>query len=640
MLINETVNQKFVDINEKLGNAVALLDVEDNVIGRDEELFDLAIITERKETPVPLALGGAGTGKTALICSYMNILKQSGEDVYPFEIDIGAMAESEGKLKVRLSKMMGYMKELKDAILEYNPKAKMYLFIDEVHKVVTTFPRGSKIGGDLLKTSLSRAEDFCVPICATTVKEYAKHISTDEALDRRFKPIFIRELTDDVVMKVLRGWLEKYTKPSYPLSNNVDDSVLKSIIEYNKQYKSDRYEPAKSLDVLISVEAASRVYKRPINNDLVRKIFERQFGLDLNFNIDIDKCIKIIKSRIKGQPIAIDAMISMLIDIKINAAKKEMKPKFVGLFVGPTGVGKTEMAKTIASAVFDSETQIIKMDMSNFSDEFSGVRFRRELGVAAKEKPSSVIVFDELEKAHDNTLNILLTAMDEGILKYEIPGAEQDDETLEANLRNTIMFSTSNAGAKTFNKLNKHADTIFEGDVMTDDYQIAQREISAIIQEALQASELRPEFLNRVEATIPFLGLAQTTMLEIASDEIERSLAEMEMLEGIKAICPEKVNPKLAGIDTEERYSPLALYIVVERLQKKNTDVNGARYIKSLIKREIRGLLHRAAYNNPEYESFEFYTDGNCRWEVIDSAKKKGLLKIAPRNKKVHKRSS
>lgn len=635
MLMNEKVDQKFQEVNEKLGNAVALLDVKDKVIGRDEELFDLAIITERRETPVPLALGGAGTGKTALVCSYMNILKQSGEDVYPFEIDIGAMAESEGKLKVRLSKMMSYMKELKEAILEHNPNAKMYLFIDEVHKVVTNFPRGSKIGGDLLKTSLSRAEDFCVPICATTVKEYAKHISTDEALDRRFKPIFIRELNDDVVMKVLRGWLEKYTTAEYPLSNNVDDSVLESIIEYNKQYKSDKYEPAKSLDVIISLESACRVYKKPINHDLVRKIFERQFGLNLNFDIDIDNCVEVIKSRIKGQPIAIDAMISMLIDIKINAAKQEMKPKYVGLFVGPTGVGKTEMAKAIAAAVFNSETQIIRMDMSNYSDEFSGVRFRRELGVAAKEKPSSVVLFDELEKAHDNTLNILLTAMDEGVLQYEIPGAEQDDEPLEANLRNTIMFSTSNAGAKTFNKLNKHAETIFEGDVMTDEYQIAQREVSAVIQEALQASELRPEFLNRVEAIIPFLGLSQTTMLEIASNEIDRSLSEMEMIEGIKVIYPEKVNPRLAGIDTDEVYSPLALYIVVERLQKKNTDVNGARYIKSLIKREIRGLLNRAAYNNPDYDSFEFYTDGNCRWEIVDSANKKGLLRIAPRHKKI-----
>ena len=155
MLINERIDQKFNEINEKLGNSIALLEVKDKVIGRNEELFDLAIITERKETPVPLALGGAGTGKTALVCSYMNILKEGGEDVYPFEIDIGAMAESEGKLKVRLSKMMSYMKELKDAILEHNPNAKMYLFIDEVHKVVTTFPRGSKIGGDLLKTSLS-----------------------------------------------------------------------------------------------------------------------------------------------------------------------------------------------------------------------------------------------------------------------------------------------------------------------------------------------------------------------------------------------------------------------------------------------------------------------------------------------------
>lgn len=641
MLLNEEVQSKFEELNDKLDDAVSIMNTDDKVIGRDQELVDLAIGTERLETPTPLLYGGAGTGKTALVCSYMNILKEAGKDVFPFEVDIGAMAENQDKLKVKIANLLKYAKELRDAILKYKPNAKVYLFIDEIHEVVSIFPRGTKIGGDLLKKTLSRAEDFCIVIGATTVGEYSKHIATDEALKRRFKPILLKEVDDNTTRQILRGMLDKYTTKENHLSEKVSDEVLDQIIEYNKQYRSDMNEPAKSKDALLSIESASRVLNRPIDSNLVKARFEREYGVDLTFNVDIEHCMSVIKRRIKGQPIAIDAMKSVILEIKVNAAKKEMKPRYVGLFVGSTGVGKTEMAKSVAEGIFGSEKHLIKMDMANYSDELSGDRFRRDLGLAAKADPSSVVLFDEIEKAHDNVLNILLAVTGEGEISYEIAGAEGDMEPQETNLRNTIMFGTSNAGSDIFQTLKKRAQTIFEGNVMTDEYQIAQREVSSRINETLRESDLKPEFLNRVEGVIPFLGLSQATLLEIASDNIDKSMAELEELTNISVEYPTFTTAEYAGITTGIEYNPLALYIVIELMQKNNTDQNGARYVKSLIRSNIRALINRAIYDyGDQYSAFRFTTNGECRWENPKSARKVGLIRIEPTKRIIHKKTS
>lgn len=633
MLVNEKVEEKFSEINKRLGNSIKILKTNDRVVGRNKELLNLGIILERLETPVPLVVGEAGTGKTALICTYMNILQDSGEDVFAIEVDIGSMAEDIDILKVRLSKLMEYIKEFKDVLLHYKPNAKLYLFVDEVHKIISIFPRGSKIGGDLLKTSLSRAEDFCTFIGATTTKEYTKHIATDDALDRRFKSIVMREVDDETTKLILKNWLKKYSSINSKLKF-VQDDVLETIIEYNKQYRSSRSEPAKSLDALISVEAAHRVLNENIDTDLVRYVFESQFGLDLTFEIDMDHCEKVINDQIKGQPIAIDAVMNVLADIEANAAKKEMEPRYVGLFVGPTGVGKTQMAKAISEAIFGTQKQFIKMDLTDYGSEDSGDRFRRDLGVKLQAKPSSVILFDEMEKAHDSVLNILLPVLDEGTLTFEVPGAEGDMEPQYANLRNTIIFLTSNAGAEVFKTLNKRADTIFEGNVMTDEYQIAQREVSQVVQKALENSEMRPEFLQRVKATIPFLGLSTETMIVIAEKEIERTLKEYKELTGIEVITPDPVSPVKAGVQTDKGYNPLSLYIVIERMQKHNTNVNGARHIKRIIQSDIRGNLNKARRQNRDCTKFRFNTNGQCRWEITSSAEKTGLLKLEALNTK------
>lgn len=638
MLINSEIERKFEETNKKLGNSMKIMKSTTNVIGREQELFDLAIITERKETPVPCIVSEAGTGKTAVIETYMNIMISKGEVVIPIEIDIGAMAEDLDVLKVRLSKMMSYIKEFKDEVLKYKPNAKLYLFIDEVHKIVSIFPRGTKIGGDLLKTTLAKAEEYCVVITATTPSEYDKHIGTDDAFDRRLKRITMKEVNKETTLQILRNWLEKYTTTENNLSEKFDDRILEAIYNYNLQYRTDKSEPAKSLDVLINLESANRVLNRPVDISLVNYIFERQYQVDLNFNVDLEKATNIINRRILGQPIAVNAMRNLLLEMKINAAKKEMKPKFVGLFVGSTGVGKTEMAKALAEAIFGSDQKLIEISLSDYTESNAAPRFRRDLGSKVKYKQSAVVLLDELEKADKDILNVLLPVFDEGKLVYEIAGAEGDMEPQTVSLRNTIIIATSNAGAETFDAIDKHSKTLFVGNEMTDEYLIAQRNLQETIHEALINSELKPEFLNRVNATVPFLPLAQETMINIAEIKIKKSLNEIEELLNKTVVFPDEVEGKKAALGTGKMYSPLALYVVKERMKTKDSKANGARKIDNIIRTDIRQpLLIAINKYEKQYDYYTFETNGKCIWETDKSGIKQGLLRIKPLRNRFHK---
>lgn len=624
MQLNEKMKTKFDEINDKLGGALSIMKANKKVIGREKDLEKFAIAIESIDGMAPLLTGDAGTGKTAIVETYVTMLEEYGEDVVTLDLDVGTMAEDTSILKVRMTNLMKYIREFETVVKDSNPYAKIILFVDEVHILVNIFDGDTQIGGDLLKKALGRAEEFCVFIGATTVNEYIDHIKTDEAFDRRFTRINIEEVDKETTKIIVKDWIDKHQNRNDALKY-VSEEVLNAIIQYNDQYITKTSEPAKSLKTISYVESASRVLGRNIDVDLVKYAFESQYGIDLNFNIDLAYCEKVIKEEIIGQPIAIDAVLGVLQEIKLNSAKVEKEPRYVGNMVGPTGVGKTQMAKAISKGIFKSDNRLIKIDLTTYGTAESADRLRRDLGHYLENNADKVIVFDEMEKAHDTVLNVLLTILDEGITTYEMEGS---NISYDVNFRNSIIFLTSNAGAETFKTLDKRSDVIFEGDVMTEEYQVAQREISMTVQEALENSSMRPEFLQRVKATIPFLGLSQETKIMIAEREINRTISEFEKLSNVKVELPQPVSPIRAGVDTKNLYNPLSLYIVIECMQKHNTNMNGARHIKRMVLRDVRGMLNRTLFKHEDCRSIKLLTNGLCRWEIGDSGEKQGLLKV------------
>lgn len=339
-MANVALPDLFNEINEGLGYALKPMDSKDNVVGRDKELTDLSIIMRRRETQVALLLAPAGTGKTALVGSWKNKKEASDDYIEIFQLEIGLLGGGE-QLKRRMTTLLPQMKKYKDKLRETIPNADVVIFIDEVHKVITTFGESTKIGGDLLKESLARAEEFVKVITATTPEEYNSYIAQDKPLARRFKTVRLQEVTPKVTLQILKNWLNRHSEPNEDLPSRVSDSILRSIIIANRTYRESFYEPAKSIDVLTSLVARSDETGRPIDYSLLAEVFRTEYTVDLSFDVDPKAVLDNVKRRVLGQPLAIEMVQSAIEEIAFGLYEGAKRPRATMLFPGTTGVGKS-----------------------------------------------------------------------------------------------------------------------------------------------------------------------------------------------------------------------------------------------------------------------------------------------------------
>lgn len=339
-MANMALPDLFNEINEDLGYALKPMESKDNVVGRENELIDLSIIMRRRETQVALLLAPAGTGKTALVGSWKNKKEASRDYVEVFQLEIGLLGGGD-ILKRRMSTLLPKMKQYKDKLQEVKPNADVVLFIDEIHKVISTFGESTKIGGDLLKESLARAEEYVKVITATTPEEYNSYIAQDKPLARRFKTVRIQEVTPKVTLMILKNWLKTHSEPGEDLTSRVSESILKSIIIANRDYREGYYEPAKSIDVLTSLIARSDELGRNIDYSLLAEVFKKEYTIDLEFNVDPKKVMDTIKRRVLGQPLAIEMIQSTVEEIAFGLYEGAKRPRSTMIFPGTTGSGKS-----------------------------------------------------------------------------------------------------------------------------------------------------------------------------------------------------------------------------------------------------------------------------------------------------------
>lgn len=339
-MANVALPDLFNEINEGLGYALKPMDSKDNVVGRDKELTDLSIIMRRRETQVALLLAPAGTGKTALVGSWKNKKEASDDYIEIFQLEIGLLGGGE-QLKRRMTTLLPKMKQYKDKLRETKPNSDVVIFIDEVHKVITTFGESTKIGGDLLKESLARAEEFVKVITATTPEEYNSYIAQDKPLARRFKTVRLQEVTPKVTLQILKNWLNRHSEPNEDLPSRVSDSILRSIIIANRTYRESFYEPAKSIDVLTSLVARSDETGRAIDYSLLAEVFRTEYTVDLSFDVDPKAVLDNVKRRVLGQPLAIEMVQSAIEEIAFGLYEGAKRPRATMLFPGTTGTGKS-----------------------------------------------------------------------------------------------------------------------------------------------------------------------------------------------------------------------------------------------------------------------------------------------------------
>ena len=622
-------SSKILDKYGKNLTLVASQNKIDPVIGREKEIERAIQILSRRTKNNPVFIGDPGVGKTSVAEGLAaNIASGNVPDnligKVLYTLDMGSMLAG--------AKYRGEFEErIKQVVDEVVKNGNIILFIDELHTIIGAGSTGESTidASNILKPVLSRGDIQIIG--ATTIDEYRKHIEKDSALERRFQPVLITEPTKEETIKILEGLREKYESHH---NVKITDEAIVAAVDLSIRYITDRFLPDKAIDLID--ESASRVRLREINSQknilnsekyILSKEINDELNRDIGKNLDLDISTKssqgivnieipkksyigivdkeiiaevvelwtgvpvnkiveeeaerllnleeILHGRVVGQDQAVKSISRAI--IRSRAGLKDPKrPIGSFLFLGPTGVGKTELCKALAEVQFGDENQIIRIDMSEYMEKhavskligsppgYVGYNEGGQLTEKVRRNPYSVVLFDEIEKAHDDVFNILLQILDDGRLT--------DSKGRMVDFKNTILIMTSNVGATKINKKNHQVlgfGTNKDKEEETKDQYDKMKE--SIMGELKQ--KFKPEFLNRIDDIIVFHPLEEYHIYEIVK------LMTREVIERLKSL---NIDLKMS----EE---------AVKLIAQEGMDLEyGARPLKRAIQKELEDTLSEA----------------------------------------------
>lgn len=574
----------------------------DAVIGRDKEIYRVLQILSRRTKNNPCLIGEPGVGKTAIaegialrLASGDVPFRLQGKELYLLDLTaLVAGTQFRGQFESRVKSLID---EVKNA-------GNVMLFVDEVHNLVGTGgdSEGSMNAANIFKPALSRGE--LQVIGATTFSEYRKHIEKDSALERRFQPVTVNEPSIDETISVLGG-IKKYYEEHHKV--HVTDEIVKMCAILSERYINDRFLPDKAIDLLDEscacaslenesiteyeklkaeiaeqkreqselAEAPEKDYERLAelktkiaqNEDKVEPLKEKAENVYVSLD-DLSKVIELwtgipankiketefkkmssledkLKAKVIGQDEACELVAKAIKRSRVQLSEKRRPASFI--FVGPTGVGKTELVKVLANEMFDTVDPLIRLDMSEYMEKHSvakiigsppgyvGYDEAGQLTERVRRKPYSVILFDEIEKAHPDVMNILLQILDEGKIT--------DSHGRNVSFENTIIAMTSNAGSSDgMNGI---------GFAKTTEEISKERAMKSL------RDFLRPEFLGRVDEIVAFKPLTEEDYAKIAKlnlEELREPLSEKNLALNIsedvyKAVAKKAFGGKFGGRD-------------------------------------------------------------------------------------------
>lgn len=535
-LLQPDTNNHFKDGStpylEEIGTNLTRLALESKIeplIGREDELLQLIQILNRKKKNNPLLVGEAGVGKTALVRA---LAQKIVDNQVPRKLMNSRIYEIDMNSVVSGTRYRGDMEHKMKRILNEAKKPNVIIFIDEFHTILGAgLSEGTILDvSNIIKPALENGELNCIG--ATTLSEYRRYVERDQALVRRFHQVKIEEPTSEETLNILRGLRIDYQKH---YNAQITDGALKSAVDLSTRYLHHKKLPDKALDVLDDACATKTIPKNDYNsqdihtikitsNDVV-KVVEQKTGVPIKLDVHEKNRILQLDKRLQklvvGQDEAIKS-ISKRLKIAHAGLKDPNRPLGVFLFMGPTGVGKTLLAKSLASKVFGKEEDLIRLDMSEYMDPSSLSKLigappgfigteEGQLSGSLRTKPYSVVLLDEMEKSHPLIFDLFLQIFDEGWFK--------DGKGVRIDARNTIFIMTSNLTLK---------NTDYEAAYGIPSNQDSKEDKAR--QSLLQS--LRPELVNRIDEVITFNNLKMLDMKKIARNmlkEISCQIDDMEL---------------------------------------------------------------------------------------------------------------
>lgn len=598
----------------------------DNIIGREKEIYRTTQILCRRSKNNPCLIGEPGVGKTAIaeglaikIANGEVPAKLANKEIHLLDLTaLVAGTQFRGQFESRIKSLIQEVKE----------DGNIILFIDEVHNLVGTGDaEGSMNAANILKPALSRGE--IQVIGATTFTEYRKHIEKDTALERRFQPVKIEEPSIEDTVTVLLG-IKKYYENYHRV--RISDSLVRRAVVLSERYITDRFLPDKAIDLLDEACTCANLRNKAISELEIaeEKLEDLKFeeeeltSVDENSTIDYEtvanvkseivKCENELEDlRVKAEDNAVlEEDIAKVIELwtgipahkvieddikRLSDLEGQLKSKIIGqdeavavvakairrsrvqinpkrrpasfIFVGPTGVGKTELVKQLSRLLFDTPETLIRLDMSEFMEKHSVSRIigsppgyvgydeAGQLTEKVRRKPYSILLFDEIEKAHPDVMNILLQILDEGRIT--------DAQGRTVNFENTVIVMTSNAGSE------RKANALGFGKAQAE----ATKEK---IMKAL-SDFLRPEFIGRVDEVVVFNELTYENYEKIANLMLTE-LVEPLNEKGIRLTWSDEVCKYLA--------------------EKSDGGVRGARELRNVIRREVEDEIANIIIDNSD----------------------------------------
>ena len=595
-------DKKTKEIPEEFGYDLTKAAAEgklDPVVGRETEISRVIEILGRRKKNNPILIGEPGVGKSAIVEGIA--LRIASGEISPviakkkiISLDIAAVVAG--------TKYRGdFEKRLKNIISTASNDPDLILFIDEFHTIVGAGgAQGSLDAANMLKPALARGEIQCIG--ATTMDEFRKIIEKDGALDRRFQKIVIESTNIEQSISILSK-----LKNNYEEFHNVNYTAdaIESCVRLTDRYIADKSLPDKAIDAMdeagsmVRIKTGGKQFQATVTEDDIATVVSKMTGIPVNRIAEPEgsRIIKMraeLRTRIIGQDDAVDMVVNA---IQRNRAGLKDPGRPIGsfLFFGPTGVGKTKLAKCLAEYLFDSEENIVRIDMSEYMEKFSvskligappgyiGYEDGGRLSERVKRKPYCVVLLDEIEKAHPDIFNLLLQVLDDGMLT--------DSEGYTVSFRNTILIMTSNVGSR---ELEEYGNRIGFSTSITN----VNKNRRIILEKAVK-KVFPPEFINRIDEQIFFNSLTKDDIEHIIDIELkgikqraEESGYKLNITPTAKKFIAETGFDPAFGARPLKRAimkyveDPVSEFIIADRVLNRKKSSSGLRQLKVSIDKE------------------------------------------------------